>query len=296
MKARFFGQHLLSKGLITAPQLLAAVEYQNRNNNKLGEFAVDRGLATAFEVEQIRALQTREDRLFGEAAISLGILSPGQVSELVETQRDAHLELGQALTELGYMDCPEVERAAAEFLTEEAQRQPDVVTLPQDLPDREIAFEVFYLANRLLLRACDLVSKTEPVRVMPSPVPLSDRNAGIEVSGAHQCMLLVGLPHDIAASTAGRFSGELAPDEAAIDGVVLELVHLLADNLRSVLAERGRRLHLSNAQRLRTPLLLQADRAMTIVPFVTHQGQVLVGMSVAASEQTEAATDSTQSV
>ncbi len=280
MRARFFGQYLVANGRITAPQLLAALEYQEGNNNKLGSCAVAMGLATPFDVERIRSLQAREDLRFGEAGVRLGVLSDEQVRRVRAAQQDGHVQLGEALCALGYLRADQVEAAAAEFLAAEARLEPDVVTIPDQLPLREVAFELFHLAHKLLLRVCDLTSKTERLRVLEDVLPLSDRNARVTMRGELETSLLLGVPEPVARELAARFSGEPGPADAEVDGIVCELANLLCGNLQSVLAERGFRTEIAEARTLGARVSVPPGARIALVPFLTHRGQVLVGMSL----------------
>jgi CheY-specific phosphatase CheX len=283
MRARFFGQHLLAHGLVTAPQLLAAVEYQERNDTRLGSCAVALGLVTPFEVEQILALQAREDLRFGEAAVKLGLLSDRELRQVLSRQENAHVPLGEAVVALGFLSMPQIEAAAAEFLALEARIEPEVVTIPDDLPARELAFELFHLAHKLLLRVCDLISKTERLRVVEDVLPLSDRNAGVLLTGAVETSVMLCLPDVVAVEVAKRFSGELAPNARDVDRIVLELANLLCGNLQSVMAERGVRLHRTDAEWHGARMSLPPGRRVALVPFLTHRGQVVVSMSLPSS-------------
>jgi CheY-specific phosphatase CheX len=280
MRARFFGQHLLAHGLVTAPQLLAAIEYQERNDTRLGSCAVALGLVTPFEVEQIRALQAREDLRFGEAAVKLGLLSDQQLGQVLAKQENAHVPLGDAAVALGYLTATQVEAAAAEFLAAEARIEPEVVTIPDDLPRRELAFELFHLAHKLLLRVCDLTSKTERLRIVQDVLPLSDRNAGVTLSGAIDTSVVLSLPDAVAFDVAKRFSGELTPTDRDVANIVIELANLLCGNLQSVMAERGVRLQRTEPELLGPRISLAPGRRVALVPFLTHRGQVLVSMSL----------------
>jgi CheY-specific phosphatase CheX len=282
MRARFFGQYLVARGVITAPQLLAAVEYQARNNSKLGEFAVALGLTTPFEIEQIRAFQATEDLRFGEAALKLGVLAPEDIERAASAHETGHVHLGEALIALGYLEPEQVEKAAAAFLAAEAELAPEVLTIPADLPQREVAFELFHLAHKLLLRVCDVASKTERLRVVHDVLPLSDRNARVAISGAIQSSVLLCLPQAIAFDVAARFSGEIAPDEAAIDAIVGEMANLLCGNLRSVLAAQGTHIEIARAEHVGARVSMPPGTRVALVPFLTHRGQALVGLSLPA--------------
>ena len=280
MTARFFGQYLIASGLVTAPQLLAALEYQERNNAKVGDCVVTLGLGTRFEVEQVRAVQATEDLRFGDAAQKLGLLTPEQVERAVSVRESAHVRLGAALVTLGYLKAAEVERAAAAFLAAEADLEPEIVAVPTDLPLRGAVTALFHVADKLLLRVCDLTSKAERLRVMRDVLPLSDRNARVALSGAIDSAVLLCVPHAIAVDLAGRFSGELPPDEASVDGIVCELATILCTNLQSVLAEQGTRVQLAAPESIPARVSMPAGASVALVPFVTQRGQVLVGLTL----------------
>lgn len=277
---------MLASGAITAPQLLTAVEVQDRSNPKLGACAVAMGLATQFEIGQVLALQATEDLMFGEAAIRLGILDEAQLDRLLEARENNHVPLGDALVTLGFMTRERVETAAAEFIVGEARIEAEVVTIPDDLPYRDLAFELFHLAHKLFLRVCDLASKTDRMRVVTDVLPLSDRNVRIALSGAVETSVLLGVPHRIASDMASRFSGEDPPNDEDIDNVVCELGALLCRNLVSVVAEQGRRLQCGEPELVAPRMSLPPGRRFAVVPFLTHHGQLVVSLALPPSAET----------
>lgn len=279
VRPRFFGQYLLARGLLTPPQLLAAVEYQEHRNTRLGEHAVARGLLTPFEVERVRSLQVHENLFFGEAAIRLGVLTTVQVRDLLASQKDAHVRLGDALADLGYLDPAASEQALAAFLTEEDRLEPEVVSVPDDLPGRDIAFEVFHLAHRLLRRVWNLENKTDRLRVETGMIALSDRNAKITISGAVESVVFVCVPYEIARAAAVGPNSEVEPEDEDIDQVVGEFCRVLCANLASVLAEQGQRVTVGEPQKLMSRASTPPGVKATVVAFLTHRGQIFVGMT-----------------
>lgn len=285
VRPRFFGQYLLSKGLLTAPQLMAAVEYQEQHNTRLGDHAVARGMLTPFEVERIRALQAHENLFFGEAAIRLGALSTAQVRDLLATQKDAHVRLGDALADLGYLDRPTSDRALVEFLAEEDRIEPEVVSIPEDLPSKDVAFELFHLAHRLLHRVWNLENKTDRVRVETGMVALSDVNARITLSGAIETVVFVCAPHEVARMAATSPYAEVDPSDADMGQAVREFCRVLCANLASVLAEQGQRVAVGEPQMLMSRASTPPGIKASVVAFLTHRGQVFVGMTHVAPER-----------
>lgn len=280
MKTRFFGQYLLARGLITPPQLLAAIEYQQGTNSRLGEHAVALGMVTPFEADQINAFQAKHDSLFGEAAVEMGLMSGEQVDVLVASQESRHLHLGQALLSLGYLERSALDQALSAFLSREAELEPEVVTIPEELPNRDVAFELFYLTHKLLLRVWGLDNKTDRLRMEAGTFTLSDRNARVFCAGALQSEIIVGVPHAVAEQAARRFAGEDGPLDGDVNGIVRQFANIVAENLVSVLAERGRRVTVEPAHLVDSRSTLPPEQAMAVVPYLTHLGQVLVGLRV----------------
>lgn len=111
MFSQYFGNYLLTKGLITLDQLKDVMEIQKSVHLKIGILAVNSGLMTAAQVEEIHHLQTRMDKRFGEIAVEKGYITPSDLDKILSEQKSAHLMLGQALMDKDYMTLSEVETA-----------------------------------------------------------------------------------------------------------------------------------------------------------------------------------------
>lgn len=278
--AHFFGHYLLSQGLITAPQLLAAVEYQQPRNTRLGELAVELGMMTAYDASRINALQAKEDLLFGEAAIKLQLLEREDVQRVLAAQQDLHVLLGQALVQLGYLDEDEVAHAVAGFEALVQRHDPEDVELPPDTPEAHLCNALFRLTHRLLTRSWGLANKPAAARVERGDLWLSDRNVRVPLQADGGLCLLVGVTHEIAVEAARPFAGEAPPGDPQMSEMVLQFGQVLAENLASVMAEQGRRLRPGQAQQVESRVP-RPDSALTpIVPYVTQFGQVLVGLEL----------------
>lgn len=104
MAAKFFGQFLLEKGVIDAPQLLRALEIQRTSNPALGEIACEKGMLTADQAQAINERQRVEDKRFGDIAQSMGLLSGEEVSLLLDEQKSRRKMFGEILVEEGFVD------------------------------------------------------------------------------------------------------------------------------------------------------------------------------------------------
>lgn len=279
VRTRFFGQFLLSQGLITAPQLLAAVEYQQRHNPRLGELAAELGMLTAFDASRVNALQAERDLLFGEAAVQLGVLDRAAVQQVLAAQQDQHVLVGEALVHLGYLKQIAVDEAVLKFEAAQQGQAPNAVQVDEGTPEAHVARELFGLAHRLLLRSWGLNNKPDQLRIEQGPLWLSDCNAVAPLTDVGLGLVL-GVPLGAAEAAAKPFSGDATPGEAQQQEMVTQLAHVLAANLASVMAEQGRRLRPGEASAVGSRLDRDAEARTLLVPFVTQHGQVLVGLTV----------------
>jgi len=278
VKTRFFGQYLLSRELITAPQLLASVEYQGKHNNRLGEIAVGMGLITTFDAEKVNALQVREDFYFGEAAIELDMLTRDQVDSVLAEQQDGHVRLGKAIEALEYMTPEAIAEAVSDFEKIDHSTEPDTIAIPEEVPESSIAYALHQLSQKLLLRAWGLTNRPGQLRIEEGPVLLSDRNVSVEISGDFDAVLLVGTPYDVAHKAGQPFAGEVEPTDELMQEMVEQFAKLLANNLASVMAERGRRLRPGEPKTIDSHVMLPAKMRTLVIPYVTQLGQVLIGL------------------
>lgn len=284
MRTRFFGHFLLSQGIITASQLLEAVEYQNQRNSRLGELAVAIGLVTHSDADRINALQSREDLLFGEAAIKLGLMDQGQVEQLLTTQREGHVHLGQALVSLGYLNDTQLAVALERFRRHESESRP-TLNLPPDWSGAPLLARMTELAPRLLLRTWDLQSKLDDLRVEADDMLLSDLNTKLElevealgIEAEHPLVMLVGVPYAAAHKAASRRASDGRPDDDDLRGLVGALSETLARQLISVVAERGHRLVPGSSARCGERIAVPNGQQGISAPFLTHVGTVVIAL------------------
>jgi hypothetical protein len=120
VRARFFGDFLIERGVVPREGVAAAARRMLEVNRTLAAMAQERGWLTAAQVELIHAQQLLRNCVWGEQAIALGLLDQSQVMRLLADQRARHIRLGEALLELGQIARPALERALAEFAEERA--------------------------------------------------------------------------------------------------------------------------------------------------------------------------------
>jgi len=270
----FFGQFLLAEGLVTAPQLLAAVEYQDQFNSRLGEYAVALGCITNFEAEQINALQVSRNLKFGEAAMELGLFDREQLQEIIKKQRNEHVMLGTALAKLGYVDEEKVQDAFRRFLD---RQQEYGLELPAEHPYPELGRAVFGEVGRLLLRAWGLPSKPQRLQARHQLFLLSDYNALVEIGGGATAALALGIPLAVAKKGLSA-SGDPEASENSFEAAVAGLLQQLVDNVAASLAATGCKLELGRPRACGFQVRLDRPRSALVVPYLTHDGQVIAAL------------------
>lgn len=273
MESTFFGQFLIAEGIVTAPQLTAAVEYQQKFNGRLGEYAVALGCIDEEDARRINELQTSKNLRFGEAAVALGLFDERQLEKLVKAQQEEHVLLGQALTDLGYVDEPTLADALQRFIDEQGDEPGYEV--PDAHPLAREARVIYPRSGQLLTQVWGLANKPRGVHAKERILLLSDCNVSVPLAGDCKGHLVVGAArHVLQAVGATRGLGDSTGD--ALVGLLGELVAQLAEGLRQALSEQGVTLQLGPVQPCGFRVALEERQRALLVPYLTHHGQVLV--------------------
>jgi len=110
MTAKFFGEFLLERNLITQQILDDVLGVQRNSNLMLGELAVSMGVITEQEALEINLRQQVQNKRFGEIAEELGLLGNNQLGELLLKQQRQRKYFGKILVELGFLSDEEMEK------------------------------------------------------------------------------------------------------------------------------------------------------------------------------------------
>lgn len=166
MAAKFFGQFLLEKGVITSAQLLRALDVQRTSNPALGELAVERGMLSESQAKTINERQRREDRRFGDIAQSMGLLTGEEVTQLLDEQKSRRKLFGEILVDEGFLDRERLDAELREHAGErdEAMRSLDGM-LAAHQHGRRVANAISTcnkLFPRLLRTQCQFAAVVDP--------------------------------------------------------------------------------------------------------------------------------------
>jgi hypothetical protein len=113
---RFFGQYLVSLGVISELQLNQAVAVVCASNLTLGARAVAAGLMTVEQVQEIAHLQRSVNARWGELSLNLGYLDEVQLQRLLAEQSAQSIKIGEVLVRQNALSAAERDLHLRDFL------------------------------------------------------------------------------------------------------------------------------------------------------------------------------------
>jgi hypothetical protein len=132
-----FGLYLKKQGVITAEQLVAAIEAQMSTLVPIGQLALEEGVLSARDIFNIlRAQNDAPNVRFGELAVEMGLMTRDDVMRLLMIQADRKRPIAEILVGQGVLTEEQMETEFMEYRA--AQRKPkraaatmDFVSLPR---------------------------------------------------------------------------------------------------------------------------------------------------------------------
>jgi len=201
MAAKFFGQFLLEKGLISSTQLLQALDRQRECNPLLGEIAERLGMLSADDARRINTRQRREDKRFGDLALEMGLLDAQQIDRLLAEQKAGRRFFGEILLDLGFIESAVLDRELALHRNEreDATRAVELVLSGHrhgDLANRAAGLGCS-LFVRVLQLPCQVSTLLDASALAALPIAAQvriegDREFGIALACDEETMLAVG--------------------------------------------------------------------------------------------------------
>ena len=84
-----FGLYLKNKGIISADQLVAALEAQLETLPRIGQLALEEGIISPRDIfDVLRAQRESPDERFGDLAIEMGLMTRNELMRLLMIQAD----------------------------------------------------------------------------------------------------------------------------------------------------------------------------------------------------------------
>src|SRR3954467_12723170 len=111
-----FGLYLKNKGIISAEQLVAALEAQIVKLPRIGQLALEEGIISPRDIFDVLQAQRRSpDMRFGDLAIEMGLLSRSELMRLLMIQADRKRPLADVLVREGILSELRVAEEMAQF-------------------------------------------------------------------------------------------------------------------------------------------------------------------------------------
>jgi hypothetical protein len=128
-----FGLYLKKKGIISAEQLVAALEAQLATLPRIGQLALEEGIISPRDIFDVLQAQRRApDVRFGDLAIEMGLMSRNELVRLLMLQADRKRSLAEVLVTEGMLSERQVANEMAEFRQSQTNRRAsNVVPAPR---------------------------------------------------------------------------------------------------------------------------------------------------------------------
>jgi len=111
-----FGLHLKKKEIISAEQLVAAVETQLKTLTRIGQLALEECIMSPREVfDVLRAQSESPNERFGELAIEMGVMTRDQLMRLLIIQADRRRTIAEILVAQGVLSEQQVASEMGEY-------------------------------------------------------------------------------------------------------------------------------------------------------------------------------------
>jgi hypothetical protein len=119
-----FGLYLKNKGIISAEQLVAALEAQLATLPRIGQLALEEGIISPRGIFEVLQAQRRSpDVRFGELAIEMRLITRSELTRLLMIQADRKRPLAEVFVKEGILNERQVSQEMAEFHVLQANRR-----------------------------------------------------------------------------------------------------------------------------------------------------------------------------
>jgi hypothetical protein len=135
-----FGIYLKNRGVISAEQLVAALEVQLRTLVPIGQLALEEGLISARDIFAIlRAQSESPHERFGELAVEMRLITRDELMRLLMIQADRKRSLAEILVWQGVLTRSQMERELGAFRSQQANPRTTVTKVCSLRPRMELA-------------------------------------------------------------------------------------------------------------------------------------------------------------
>jgi hypothetical protein len=119
-----FGLHLKRRGVISAEQLVAALEVQLSTLVPIGQLALEEGILNPRDVFNVLLAQSdAPNMLFGDLAVEMGLMTRDDVMRLLMIQADRKRPIAEILVGQGVLTEPQLKAELGEYRRARLQGQ-----------------------------------------------------------------------------------------------------------------------------------------------------------------------------
>jgi hypothetical protein len=130
-----FGLYLKNKGIISAEQLVAALEMQLNTLTPIGQLALEEGIIKPRDIfDVLRAQSESPNMRFGDLAIEMGLMTRDDLMRLLMIQADRKRPLGEILVQQKVLSAERSATEMAEFRRSIASKRSGGAVLSKIVP------------------------------------------------------------------------------------------------------------------------------------------------------------------
>jgi len=240
MGATFFGQYLLSKGVISRDALIDAINLQRKKNLSLTALAVRLGYLDSQQEEEILFRYRTTDSKLEDLCLASGHLTRDQLDDLTRIQTSDWRRIGAALVEGGHLSRDEVEEHLSVFREMQRRADEQIEANFSACREPETVKTVVTLAMIHLGRISDLPVKLRSLNDGDCDLATGRRRFVQRLVGDRELHVVLDLPQEIELVVAeGLVDIPLeSGSETAIDAVC-EVVNIIGGNACTQLESCG---------------------------------------------------------
>jgi CheY-specific phosphatase CheX len=247
MSIKFFGQHLIERGIISTGQLHQAIEHQKTNNLKFGEWAVKRNWLDDHYVERLLNAQKRIDMKIGDLAVHFRMLEPDDVKKILNMQKNNNIMIGEVIVELGHVSADKLDEELALFLQDQQPFIPEEVPVPKNFTNADALRHIADLTRKFLRRIGSMEAKIDGWSPCAKEPEQQFSLVSVHIVGDVNCEYALSVSKDVAAQLASGMLNtnvENEPDEILMESAK-EFCNLVCGNFRSMMKHSGKILEIS---------------------------------------------------
>lgn len=287
MAARFLGQFLLERGVVTAEGLLRGVAYQEGRNLKLGDLAVQEGFLTREAAEKINLEQRRTDSPFGVIAQSQGLLDAAKLERLLARQKQTRVMIGEALVAVGAIGREKLTAELAVYAEEQARERREIDLAKAAMPWAKgpVFAAALSVTSKLLVRVAGLMVKEGLAVAIAEELKPSDLLVSIKFTGDWRGDFVLGFSKATAERLAARMLGEPSAQPELVLDAVKEFANVAAGQICASLGAEKISCDLSAPQAHPAGKAVRfPGRQVTLFSLDVPEGSVQLGVVPAAAK------------